>query len=114
MMEELVTHTVRVLQPQRPRSDPSQLAQSVYAQMRRDFMVAAPFALHAEIPELLAAAWALVRETLFAGQEPRAKKEIVAAAVSASNECALPAGTRSCAGSPGDRHHQTDVSLMCR
>jgi hypothetical protein len=90
MIEELATSSVHVLKPGRPRSTKSPLAQSVYAQMRRDFMVAAPFVLHAEIPELLAAAWALVRETLLAGSVPRAQKELIAEAISKANECVSP------------------------
>ena len=63
------------------------LSARVYEQMRRDFMVAAPFVLHAEFPPILASVWALVRETLMVGQVPRGLKETVAWTVSMVNHC---------------------------
>jgi alkylhydroperoxidase family enzyme len=65
------------------------LVASVYAQAEHDFgMVAAPLALHSPNPPVLAAAWAMLRETLLvAGQADRVEKEVVAAAVSAANAC---------------------------
>lgn len=86
MMEELSPSLVNVLKPPRPAKSKG-LNQLVYAQMRRDFMVAAPFVLHSEIPELLAGAWSLVRETLFVGNIDRGSKETVAWAVSKANQC---------------------------
>jgi AhpD family alkylhydroperoxidase len=61
----------------------------VYAQTERDFgMLAPPIALHSPAPMPLAAAWALVRETLLSpGNASRAVKEVVAAEVSAANSC---------------------------
>jgi AhpD family alkylhydroperoxidase len=65
------------------------LVASVYEQAERDFgLVAAPLVLHSPAPALLAAAWAMLRETLLAiGSASRAEKEVAAAAVSAANAC---------------------------
>ncbi len=42
---------------------------AIYAQLRRDLgSVAEPVALHAPLPDLLGGAWAILRETLLAGQ----------------------------------------------
>ncbi|WP_122982407.1 carboxymuconolactone decarboxylase family protein [Actinoplanes teichomyceticus] len=62
---------------------------AVYAQVERDFgMLAPPVSLHAPSPDVLAAAWVLLRETLLAGdRSARAGKEAVAASVSAMNAC---------------------------
>lgn len=87
MMEELSPSSVNILKPSRPAKSDG-LRQRVYAQMRRDFMVAGPFVLHSEIPELLAGAWSLVRETLFVvGNVDRGSKETIAWAVSKANQC---------------------------
>ncbi|KDN82390.1 hypothetical protein KCH_58970 [Kitasatospora cheerisanensis KCTC 2395] len=61
----------------------------IYRELERDFgVLAPPVALHAPVPELLAASWTTLRETMLAdGRAPRAAKEAVAAAVSAGNEC---------------------------
>ncbi|MFL6140062.1 MAG: carboxymuconolactone decarboxylase family protein [Frankiaceae bacterium] len=61
----------------------------VYGQMVRDFgMLAPPVALHAPAPDVLAASWVMLRETLIAsGSLPRAAKEAVATAVSLANAC---------------------------
>ncbi|HEY0636174.1 MAG TPA: carboxymuconolactone decarboxylase family protein [Pseudonocardiaceae bacterium] len=62
---------------------------AVYAQVERDFgMLAPPVALHSPSPEVLAAAWTVLRETLVAaGAVSRAGKEAVATAVSRANSC---------------------------
>ena len=85
-MEELSPSSVNILKPSRPAIS-NGLNQLVYQQMRRDFMVAGPFVLHSEIPELMAGAWSLVRETLFVGHVDRGSKETVAWAVSKANQC---------------------------
>jgi AhpD family alkylhydroperoxidase len=61
----------------------------VYDQAERDFgLVVAPVVMHSPAPLVLAASWALLRETLLAvGSVSRADKEVVAAAVSAGNAC---------------------------
>ena len=66
------------------------LVASVYTQAERDFgLIAAPLVLHSPAPELAAASWLMLRETLLAaGSVSRAEKEVTAAAVSAGNACA--------------------------
>ncbi|TDD35515.1 carboxymuconolactone decarboxylase family protein [Actinomadura sp. KC06] len=61
----------------------------VYAQVERDFgVLAPPVILHSPAPELLAACWMTLRETLVAsGTADRAAKEAVASAVSLDNRC---------------------------
>ena len=56
----------------------------VYQQVERDFgMLAPPVALHSPAPDVLAASWLMLRESLLAdGPVDRAAKEAVAAAVS--------------------------------
>ena len=86
LMERLGPQSVNALDIA-PPAQADGLAGRVYQVMRREFFVAAPFALHAPVPELMAAAWALIRETLFVGQAPRSEKEILAWAVSEANRC---------------------------
>jgi AhpD family alkylhydroperoxidase len=61
----------------------------VYRQVERDFrMLAPPVALHSASPDVLAASWMVLRETLLArGAADRAAKEAVATGVSLANEC---------------------------
>ncbi|MEU8196670.1 carboxymuconolactone decarboxylase family protein [Microbispora amethystogenes] len=61
----------------------------VYRQIARDFgMTRMPlFLTLSPAPDVLAATWALLRESLLVGEAPRAAKEIVAAGVSLANEC---------------------------
>ena len=79
---------IRYVSPVMPGTA-SGLVASVYAQAEQDFgMVAPPLALHSPAPLLLAAAWAMLRETLLVtGQADRVEKEVVAATVSAANTC---------------------------
>ncbi len=61
----------------------------VYRQLEQDFgLLAPPVALHSPSPDLLAASWTMLRETLLAdGAASRAAKETVAIAVSQANTC---------------------------
>ncbi|GAA2842459.1 carboxymuconolactone decarboxylase family protein [Kitasatospora paracochleata] len=61
----------------------------VYRELERDFgVLAPPIALHSPSPDVLAAGWLMLRETLLVrGAASRAIKEAVASAVSAGNEC---------------------------
>ncbi|MGI8666799.1 MAG: carboxymuconolactone decarboxylase family protein [Jatrophihabitans sp.] len=79
---------IRYVRPVRPRGATGTVAQ-VYQQAEREFGLAAPpLALHSPVPELLAASWSILRETLVAdGQLSRAAKEGIASAVSQSNSC---------------------------
>ncbi|HEU5269843.1 MAG TPA: hypothetical protein VFU36_07955, partial [Jatrophihabitans sp.] len=79
---------IRYLRPVPPgRADPP--AAAVYRQLEADFgMLAPPIALHAPVPELLAASWLMLRESLVADAVlPRASLETVAAEVSTGNAC---------------------------
>ncbi|MEZ7129736.1 carboxymuconolactone decarboxylase family protein [Nonomuraea sp. AD125B] len=61
----------------------------VYRQLADDFGMArmAVFLTLSPAPEVLAATWALLRETLLAGDVPRTGKEVVALGVSLANRC---------------------------
>ncbi|MEV6647281.1 carboxymuconolactone decarboxylase family protein [Amycolatopsis sp. NPDC051371] len=76
---------VEAVRPRRARG----LVRDVYRQVERDFgMLAPPIALHSPAPDVLAAAWLMLRESLVAaGNSTRADREVVAAAVSAANAC---------------------------
>lgn len=65
------------------------LVRRVYRQVERDFgMLAPPIALHSPAPEVLAASWLMLRESLVAaGSVDRAERELVASAVSSANAC---------------------------
>ena len=71
-----------------PQPREGSLSGKVYAQMRRDFgLLAEPLTLHAAVPELLAGAWSVLRETLVVGSVPRERKERVALEISRLNRC---------------------------
>ena len=72
-----------------PARPPSEATAPVYAQVRRDLGFAPqPLTLHAPLPELLAAAWATLRETVLVEHRlPRRIKEAMAVAVSEANRC---------------------------
>jgi len=59
----------------------------VYSQMERDFGLVPPLTIHSSQPEILAAVWSVVRESLLAGPTPRVQREAVATAVSQLNQC---------------------------
>jgi hypothetical protein len=64
------------------------LNRRVFAQMQRENAgVHGPFLVHASQPTLLAALWALFRETQLAGGAPRAHQETVALLVAEDNRC---------------------------
>jgi AhpD family alkylhydroperoxidase len=72
-----------------PHARATGLVAEVYAQVEREFgMLAPPIGLHSAAPEVLAAGWVMLRESLIAGGlVSRADKELVATAVSAANSC---------------------------
>jgi AhpD family alkylhydroperoxidase len=82
--------TYRFFTPAPPRAATGVTAQ-VYAQLRDDFIGPAPtFRALSAAPEIMAATWALMRETLLAegpGEAGRVDREVVAAAVSLANRC---------------------------
>jgi alkylhydroperoxidase family enzyme len=65
------------------------LVAKVYQQMERDWgFLAPPILLHSPSPEVMAASWLMMRETLLAsGRADRVLKESVASAVSEANTC---------------------------
>jgi AhpD family alkylhydroperoxidase len=65
------------------------LVRQVYRQVEQEFgVLAPPMALHSPAPQVLAASWLMLRETLIVtGQVDRAAKEAVATAVSLRNTC---------------------------
>ncbi len=68
---------------------PGSLTAVVSGQIRDEFgLLPEPLALHSPVPELLAAGWAILRETVIVGGRlGRPAKEAMAVAVSASNRC---------------------------
>ncbi|MEW2400497.1 carboxymuconolactone decarboxylase family protein [Streptomyces sp. NPDC046862] len=78
----------RHTEPLPPRSATGTVAE-VYAQIALDFGIAEPstFVVLSSAPELLAPAWALLRESLIAGAGSRTGKELVALGVSLANRC---------------------------
>lgn len=79
---------VRYVAPVR-RSAARDVVAEVYRQVERDFgMLAPPVSLHSPVPEILVAAWAVLRETLLRGEHTtRREREAVAVAASAANSC---------------------------
>ena len=88
MLAKLPARQLRYVQPVFDPA-PGTVTADVYDQVEQDLrMVIPPVLLHSPAPDVLAAYWALMRETLHAaGTAPRRDKEIVAAAVSVANVC---------------------------
>ncbi len=65
------------------------LTRAVYRQVEREFgMLAPPVALHSPAPEVMAASWVILRETMIASwHASRSAKEVVASTVSVNNAC---------------------------
>jgi alkylhydroperoxidase family enzyme len=80
--------SVKYVRPVRARAAGGLVA-NVYQQMERDFgFLAPPISLHSPSPEVMAASWLMMRETLLAsGRADRVLKESVASAVSEANTC---------------------------
>jgi AhpD family alkylhydroperoxidase len=80
---------VRPVRPDERGGSGPDLVARVYAEIEREFgMLAPPMALHAPVPEVLAAGWLMLRETLVAtGLVDRETKEAVGTAVSQANTC---------------------------
>lgn len=72
-----------------PPGDATGRTAEVYAQLAADFGIgrAPTFVALSAAPDLLAATWAVLRESLLAGRVPRTDKELVALGVSAVNRC---------------------------
>jgi|CXWL01.1.fsa_nt_gi AhpD family alkylhydroperoxidase len=77
---------IRHLTP--PRRPESGLGAEVWDEMQRELGVAPPLSVHVAEPEILAAAWAVLRETVLAeGLVARGLKEAIATAISETNRC---------------------------
>jgi len=87
-LRDLSTVQVRHVGAVKYRKADGQLAR-LYREVERDFgVLAPPLILHAPAPDVLAAVWLMLRETLLVpGSVPRVDKEAVCAAVSLANEC---------------------------
>lgn len=71
-----------------PRASATGPLKEIYYQISRDFgLLAEPFTLHSPVPELLAAVWAVCRESHITGIVPRQMKEAVAITTSKLNRC---------------------------
>lgn len=72
-----------------PPGEATGLVGDVYAQLATDFGLARMpvFMTLSPAPDVLAAAWAVLRESLVTGGAPRTGKEVVALAVSLANRC---------------------------
>ncbi len=86
MVGQQMTGTIRYVEPVRYGSATGLIAE-LYQQMKADFMVGPVMTLQSPLPEVMAGAWSILRETLLAGRVDRAIKEAVAAAVSKKNQC---------------------------
>ncbi|QUF04506.1 carboxymuconolactone decarboxylase family protein [Actinosynnema pretiosum subsp. pretiosum] len=84
----LSTAQVRRVRPVRHGAADGRVAR-VYRELERDFgVLAPPVALHSPAPDVLAAVWLVLRETLLVpGRAPRVVKEAVSTAVSEANRC---------------------------
>jgi AhpD family alkylhydroperoxidase len=80
--------TIRHVRPVRP-SAARGLVATVYRQMEREYgFLAPPITLHSPSPEVMAASWLMMRETLLtSGRADRVIKESIASAVSEANTC---------------------------
>jgi AhpD family alkylhydroperoxidase len=80
--------SIRYVEPVRP-SAARGLVANVYQQIESDYgFLAPPITLHSPSPEVMAASWVMMRETLLAsGRADRVTKAAVAAAVSEANAC---------------------------
>ena len=86
MLEREALGAVEHLTPVDPARADGVVA-DVYREIREDYALGGPMVLHSPSPLILAAMWAVLRETLIVGVVPRAHKEAVAASVSRINRC---------------------------
>jgi hypothetical protein len=79
--------TIRFLEPIK-YADSTGDVKKVYDEISYDYVLAAPFTLHASNPKIMAGSWSLVRESLIVnGEVNRLTKEAIAGGVSISNQC---------------------------
>jgi hypothetical protein len=84
----IAQRSIKYVKPVRPSAARGLVAR-VYQQIERDYgFLAPPITLHSPSPEVMAASWLMMRETLLAsGRADRVIKESVASAVSEANAC---------------------------
>ncbi|MGP4095974.1 carboxymuconolactone decarboxylase family protein [Nonomuraea sp. KM90] len=84
----MMAGSFRYVTPVAPQAATGRIA-GVYAQLANDFGLARMpvFLTLSPAEEVLAATWALLRESLLAGRAPRTGKEVVALGVSMANRC---------------------------
>jgi AhpD family alkylhydroperoxidase len=75
----------RISPPDRPSNPP--WLRDAWEQMDREFLTVPPLTLHLPVPALFVGFWAAFRESVLAGASDRLTREVIAAAVSAVNEC---------------------------
>ncbi|MFL6109979.1 MAG: carboxymuconolactone decarboxylase family protein [Catenulispora sp.] len=92
------------------------LVARVYQEMERDFgVLAPPVALHSPAPELLAANWLILRETLLAdGSADRTAKEVAGSAVSLANTCPYCVAVHTATVNALVRGHEADAIAQDR
>lgn len=78
----------RTIRPINPKAATG-LTARVYGQIKDDFAHLPPLALHSPAPEVFAAMWCMMRETLLAQGVSRANKEVVGAEISRVNRCPI-------------------------
>ena len=101
---------IKYLQPL-SRQSFNTLTKKTLTQIKREFGAEVePFTLHLPVPELLAGAWMVCRETLLAGNCARDAKEVVATSVSMLNRCpyCIDAHSMMLLGSSG-KEYQTEL-----
>lgn len=82
-MNPMVRHLTRP-----PGLPTDELGRAAWLELAREFAAAPPLTVHVAQPEIFAAVWAVLRETvLVPGAVPREVKEAIATTVSAVNEC---------------------------
>ena len=90
------------------------LVASVYGQVAREFAIVPPITIHSVVPEILAGMWCLTREAFIVGRAGRARREMVAAAVSRTNECPYCVEVHSAMLHATSDHGQAPIGMDCR
>ena len=87
IFKSIVHRTIRFLTPIK-YSDSAGDVRRIYDEISYDYVLGAPFTLHASNPKIMAGMWSLVRESLIVkGKVKRITKEAIAGGVSISNQC---------------------------
>lgn len=87
IFKSIVHRTIKFLTPIK-YSDSTGDIRRIYDEISYDYVLGAPFTLHASNPKIMAGMWSLVRESLIVnGKVNRITKEAIAGGVSISNQC---------------------------